>query len=119
MTGFLAGLLTGALSGCGIGGGTLLIVWMTMFGGIDQQTAGSINLLYFLGCAPAALPGHIKGGHIVWQAVLWCALTGVAAAIGTSLLATDLDTALLRRLFGGLLIAVGLQQWFSAKKTDA
>ena len=119
MTDFLAGLITGLLSGCGIGGGTLLILWMTAFGGIGQQTAGGINLLYFLGCAPASLPGHYKSGHIVWRAVLWCAATGVLTAVGGSLLAASLDTALLRRLFGCLLVGVGLQQWKSAKKTDA
>lgn len=116
---FAAGLITGILSGCGVGGGTLLVLWMTTLGGIDQATAGGINLLYFVGCAPASLPGHIRGGHIVWQAVLWCALAGALTAVGASLLATHIDLALLRRLFGGLLIAVGLQQWFTAKKTGA
>ena len=60
MRAFLAGLLTGVLSGCGIGGGSLLVLWLTLFEGMPQFTAGGINLLYFLACAPAALVSHVK-----------------------------------------------------------
>ena len=57
---FLIGLLTGVLSGFGIGGGSLLILYMTSFTEVNQYAAGGINLLYFLFCAPAALVSHIK-----------------------------------------------------------
>lgn len=53
--GLLAGLVTGVISGFGIGGGSLLILYLTAFAGMDQYTAGGLNLLYFLFCAPAAL----------------------------------------------------------------
>ena len=56
----LAGALTGVLSGFGIGGGTLLILWLTLVSGLTQQQAGGINLLYFVCCALPALWGHAK-----------------------------------------------------------
>ena len=37
----LAGFLTGILSAWGIGGGTLLLLVMTLFLGVDQLTAQS------------------------------------------------------------------------------
>ncbi len=106
----IIGTLTGIISGFGIGGGSLLVLYLTAFGGIAQYTAGGINLLYFIGCAPAALIGHIRQKNIVWQAVVWCSLAGVAAAIPTSLLAANMDTELLRRLFGGLLLYIGIKE---------
>ena len=54
------GLLTGILSGFGIGGGSLLLLYLTLFEGAGQYQAGGINLLYFLSCAPAALISHRK-----------------------------------------------------------
>ena len=60
----LAGLATGILSAFGIGGGTLLLLWMTLFAGVEQHTAQGINLLYFLPTAAIALPAHIKNGFI-------------------------------------------------------
>ena len=56
----MVGLLTGVLSGCGIGGGSLLLLWLTLVQDMPQFTAGGINLLYFLACAPAALVSHLK-----------------------------------------------------------
>ena len=49
------GTATGILSAWGVGGGTLLLLVMTLFLGVDQRTAQGINLLYFLPTAGAGL----------------------------------------------------------------
>ena len=41
----LAGLLCGVISGFGIGGGSLLMVWMTAAAAMDPNIAQGINLL--------------------------------------------------------------------------
>ena len=46
------GAATGVLSGFGVGGGSLLLIYMTSFAGLEQPLAQGINLLYFL---PAGL----------------------------------------------------------------
>ena len=51
----LCGLLTGILSSWGVGGGTLLLLCMTLFFGVEQRTAQAINLLYFLPTAGISL----------------------------------------------------------------
>ena len=56
----LAGLATGILSGFGIGGGSLLLLYLTLAAGMSQYQAGGINLLYFIACAPTALWSHVK-----------------------------------------------------------
>ena len=66
-----AGLLTGVLSGFGIGGGSLLLLYLTLFAGLSQFEAGGINLLYFIACAPAALYAHVKNGLVEGRAVRW------------------------------------------------
>lgn len=106
----LIGVATGIISGFGIGGGSLLVLYLTVFAGVSQYTAGGINLLYFIGCAPAALIGHIRQRNIVWSAVLWCSLAGLATAIPVSLLAANLNTGLLHRLFGVVLLYIGIKE---------
>ena len=44
MAAFLAGLAAGVLSGFGVGGGTLLLIYMTVFAGMPQTLAQGINL---------------------------------------------------------------------------
>ena len=45
MTAVVIGAATGILSGFGIGGGSLLILWLTMVQQLPQYTAAGINLL--------------------------------------------------------------------------
>ena len=116
MRAFLAGLLTGVLSGCGIGGGSLLVLWLTLFEGMPQFTAGGINLLYFLACAPAALVSHVKNRLIDRKAVLFCVPAGALTSHAAALLATHPDVSLLRRLFGVLLLVIGTKELFTKRK---
>lgn len=108
----LIGALTGVLSGFGVGGGTLLLLWMTAVQGIQQVQAGGVNLLYFITCALPAIFGHIKNGLVEGQAVLWCTLAGVPACIAASFLAAGMDTGLLRRCFGAFILVIGIKELF-------
>ena len=105
-----AGLVCGVLSGYGIGGGSLLMVWMTAVLSMEQKAAQGINLLYFLPTAVCALIFHAKNRQICWRAVLPAALAGcVTAALG-AFIAVGLEMAVLQKLFGGFLLLVGLEE---------
>ena len=112
----LAGLLTGVLSGFGIGGGSLLLLYLTLFAGVGQFAAAGINLLYFIACAPAALWSHIKNGLVEGRAAGWCVLAGVATSVAAALLAARMDTDWLRRAFGVFLLYVGAKELFAGRK---
>lgn len=116
LTAALAGAVTGILSGFGIGGGTLLLIYMTSFAGVAQHLAQGINLLYFLPTAATALPSHIKNGFIAWKTALPAILAGLAGTGLAAWMATALDVALLRRFFGAYLIVIGIRELFSKKK---
>jgi uncharacterized membrane protein YfcA len=112
----LAGLVCGILSGMGIGGGTLLMVWMTAVQELPQQTAQGINLLYFLPTAVFALYFHRKNRLLQPSVILPAALAGSLTAALTAWLAWDMDMNLLRKLFGGFLLLVGLRELFYRDK---
>lgn len=115
---FCIGILTGIISGFGIGGGSILVLYLTTVMEIAQNTAGAINLLYFIGCAPIALLGHAKNKLVEWKTVLWCTIAGIATAIPTSLLTDKIDSDLLRRLFGILLLYIAVKEWRTSKKKN-
>lgn len=112
----LAGLLTGILSGFGVGGGTLLLVYMTLVAGLDQQLAQGINLLYFLPAGAMALPAHLRNGYVEKKALLPAIGAGLVCAAGAAWAATAMDTALLRKCFGAFLILVGLWELIGKRK---
>lgn len=106
----LVGAATGVLSGFGVGGGTLLLVYLTAFAGVDQHLAQGINLLYFLPAALLALPAHVKNGYVEGKALLPAIGTGLLCAGLGAWVATSLEVELLRKLFGGFLMVIGLRE---------
>ena len=89
----LCGLLTGILSSWGVGGGTLLLLCMTLFFGVEQRTAQAINLLYFLPTAGISLFAHRKNGYLD-KAVLCAAIpTGTLCALAAAFLTTMVDSS--------------------------
>ena len=108
----LAGAVTGVLSGFGVGGGTLLLVYMTVFAGLDQHLAQGINLLYFLPAGLLALPAHVKNGYIEKPVLVPAIGAGLVCAALAAWVATALDVTLLRKCFGGFLVLIGVMELF-------
>ena len=106
----LAGAITGVLSGFGVGGGTLLLIYLTAFAGMEQTMAQGINLLYFLPAAAMALPSHIKNGFIDRKTALPAILAGLVSTALAAWIATALDVELLRRCFGAYLLYIGIRE---------
>ena len=112
----LVGTVLGFLTGLGIGGGSLLILWLTVVLGIDPMVARGINLLFFLPSAVIACCFRWKQGMIPWKKILPAIIAGSSAAAFFSWLSGYLDIELLKKLFGGLLILTGLRELFYKAK---
>lgn len=102
------GLGAGVLSAWGVGGGTLLLLVMTLLLGVDQRTAQAVNLLFFLPTAASALFCHARSGcldrPVLRAAVPWA----VAAAAAGAWMAAAADPEVLRRPFGVYLLLSGV-----------
>lgn len=112
LTAALAGAVTGVLSGFGVGGGSLLLIYMTNFAGVEQDVAQGINLLYFLPTAATALPAHVKNGYVEKAALLPAILAGLAGTALAAWAATAIDVGLLRKCFGVFLLIIGVRELF-------
>ncbi len=112
----LIGFLTGIISGFGVGGGSLLVLYLTAFAGVDQYTAGGVNLLYFTGCAPTALVSHIREKRILFKEAGFCLLAGIPLSVTASIISSHLDTELLKKGFGMVLLYIGIKELFTKAK---
>lgn len=110
------GTVLGVLTGLGIGGGSLLILWLTMVLGIEQPIARGINLLFFLPSAIISCFFRMKQGRVMIRTILPAVIAGCTAAAVFSWLGTSMDTELLKKLFGVLLILTGLREVFYKPK---
>lgn len=107
---FPVAVLLGFLAGLGIGGGSLLMLWLTMVVGMEYADARIINLLFFLPSALIATLFHHKQGSVNFQKILPAVLWGCIAAALFSFIGKQMDTALLKKFFGGLLLLTGLRE---------
>ena len=113
---FLCGLAAGTISAWGVGGGTLLLLAMTLLLQVDHRTAQGINLLFFLPTATSALFCHWKGGHL-HKPTLWAAVPpAVLLSLAGAWLSTSLDVEILRKPFGVYLLASGAMLLWPQKK---
>ncbi len=106
------GIILGFLSGLGIGGGSLLILWLTLVLGMPAENARSINLLFFIPAAVIACLFRWKQGSLPLKKLWLSILLGCAAAGLLSWVGTFLDTDILKKIFGALLIVTGLRELF-------
>lgn len=105
-------LLLGFLTGLGSGGGSLLIVWLTVICGVAPAQARLINLMFFLPCAAVATIKNLQKGRIRVKAILLPIIFGCACAIAATFLGKIINTEQLRKLFGVLLLFTGLRELF-------
>ncbi len=113
---FCAALATGVLSAWGVGGGTLLLVCMTLFLGVGHREAQAVNLLFFLPTAGISLFFHRKNGFLDREVWRQAAFPGVLASLAGALAAAAVDVSLLRRPFGLFLLYSGVSMLLSARK---
>ncbi len=107
----IIGLFSGIISGMGIGGGAILIPALIFISGVSQQVAQGINLVYFLPTALASLVIHIRNKTVDVKTALIIGYSGMAGAAGGAYLATRMiEGELLRKLFGGFLLIVGVYE---------
>ena len=113
-----AGFFSGIISGMGIGGGTILIPALLFLTDINQHQAQGVNLIYFIPTAVTALIAHQKAGNISWTTAKPLAVLGLAGAAAGAFLAVSLQAGLLRKIFGGFLLLMGLSEIFKKKKGE-
>lgn len=112
----IVGTVLGFLSGLGIGGGSLLIVWLSAVLQTDPLIARGTNLLFFIPSALIACLIRLKKGKLNLRPLLPAILAGCAAAAVFSWISTILDTELLKKLFGFVLLAAGIREILYKKR---
>lgn len=113
------GTVLGFLAGIGVGGGTLLILWLTLIMNVPHNTARSINLLFFLPTAVISSFFRWKQGTLELSSVLPAIIGGCISAAIFSVLSQRIDISVLKKLFGGLLLIAGVRELFYKPKESA
>ena len=104
--------ILGFLSGLGVGGGSLLILWLTLVVQMPQATARSINLLFFLPTAIITSLFRWKRGKLEIHKILPAMIGAVVAAVLFTWISRHISSDFLRAPFGVLLLITGVRELF-------
>lgn len=114
----IAAFLAGAAGALGLGGGGVLIIYLSIFVTLDQLKSQGINLLFFILPAAAALIIHTKNRLIKWKKIWPVCISGVVGAAGGSLLAGYIDAKWLTKIFAAGILMLGVKELFSGAKIN-
>ena len=106
------GIVLGFLAGLGVGGGSLLMLWLTLVLDMEQTIARSINLLFFIPSALISCLFRKQQGSLDYKKLIPAMLCGIAAAATAGIFSKHFDIDLLKKMFGVLLLITGLRELF-------
>ncbi len=114
----LACFLCAVLSGLGVGSAGIFTLYLTLLAGYPQTEAQALNLLFFLFSAGASLLFHIRDRAIPWRLTGILILCAIPGTLLGSYFARTLDPALIRKLFGGMLVLTGVPALVRGKRRE-
>ena len=111
----LVGFFSGVCASLGIGGGFVLLLYLTAVASLPQMEAQLINLVFFLPIAVLSLGFHIRNGLIEFRSILPAVLGGLTGVLLGVWLASSLSNEWLSKLFAIFIFCIGCRELFSRK----
>ena len=114
----LIGILSGIISGTGMGGGTILIFFLTFFFGLEQHVAQATYLIFFIPTAIVAIIVNIKNKNIDLKLGIFLSVFGILGAIIGANIAIRIDVGMLRKCFGIFLLVIAMNEIYTIVKEN-
>ncbi len=114
----LVGLIAGVVSSVvGIGGGIVIVPTLVYFFAVSQKTAQGTSLAMLL--PPIGILGvmnYYKQGYVDFKIAAVLCVAFILGSYAGSAVAVKLDDAILKKVFGVLLVALGAKYLFFEKR---
>lgn len=112
----MIGLISGIVSGTGMGGGTILIFLLTFMCGIEQHIAQATNLIFFIPTSIVAIIVNIKNKNIDIKLATIITIFGILGAIIGANISIHTDVNKLRKYFGIFLVVIAMHEIYTIIK---
>lgn len=116
MAEILMGLVSGIVSGTGMGGGTILIFLLTFIMGIGQHIAQATNLIFFIPTSIVAIIVNLKNKNIDMPLAIIISVFGILGAIVGANISINIDVKILKKCFGVFLAIIAINEIYSIVK---
>ena len=114
----IIGLISGIVSGTGMGGGTILIFLLTFTCGLEQHIAQATNLIFFIPTSIVAIIINIKNKNIDLKLATIISIFGIVGAIIGANISVRTDVNILRKIFGIFLAIIAIHEIYTIIKEN-
>lgn len=112
----LIGVISGMITSIGMGGGTILILFLTIFLKVPQHIAQAANLIFFIPTALTTIIVNIKNKNIDFKISINIIIFGIIGAIIGAIISNKIGVRSLRKYFGIFLFCVALHEIYDFYK---
>jgi len=100
-----------------MGGGTVLILLLSLFLDVEQHIAQSTNVIFFIPTAIAAIIVSLKNKNINLKVAIPICLWGMIGAAVGAYISTKMNVNILKKSFGIFLILIAIYQTYEYIKS--
>ena len=111
-----ASFLAGVLTGTGIGGGGLVVIYLTLFRATDHLRAQWLNLTLFISASLFSVPYHLARRKAAPGLIALFSAAAIPGTLAGYAVRSVLPVAAIRRIFGGMLVLTGALVLFRRRK---
>lgn len=104
------GTISGIVTGLGMGGGTVLILLLSLFMGLEQHIAQAINLVFFIPTAIAAILTNLRQKNVDLKLAINISSFGIIGAIIGSIISNNIDSNNLKKYFAIFILIIALHE---------
>ena len=110
------GIISGIVTGMGMGGGAILILLLSSVLGLDQHISQATNLIFFIQTSIAAIIVNAKQKNIKYNTAFIVIIFGIIGAILGSIISSKLPSNYLKRLFAVFILIIAIHEIYDLYK---
>lgn len=112
----LFGIISGIVTGLGMGGGTILILLLTLFNNFEQHIAQATNLVFFIPTSLAAIITNLKNKNVDIKVTKVVSVFGIIGAIIGSVISNNISSNNLKKYFAIFLLIIAIYEIYRLYK---
>lgn len=112
----LFGIISGIVTGLGMGGGTILILLLTLFNNFEQHIAQATNLVFFIPTSLAAIVTNLKNKNVDIKVTKVVSVFGIIGAIIGSAISNNISSNNLKKYFAIFLLIIAIYEIYRLYK---
>lgn len=116
MLAIVFGIMSGIVTGLGMGGGTILILLLSLFMNMEQHIAQATNLIFFIPTSLSAILINLKQKNVDKKLAITISFYGIIGAVVGAKISENISSQNLRKYFAIFILIIAIHEVYKFYK---